>query len=199
MISPLPRPTPRERRRSRTREELVQVALRLFLAQGFEETTVEQIADAADMSTRNFFRYFTTKEQVVFELLREGDRDIVEAVAARPREESALDALREGFLGVVARHSNEEMVKLARLIVKTPSLYAHTAEHSKPLEQELTLCVAARLGGDAKTDLRSRVLAALAVRAWKVAAEHWLEGGCRDQLANQVRSAFAIAADLGGS
>ena len=56
----------RERKKIKTRDRLIQVATRLFLEKGYEDTTIDEIVDQADLSQRTFFRYFTTKESIVF-------------------------------------------------------------------------------------------------------------------------------------
>ena len=64
-----------ERTRRRVREEVVDVALGLFLEQGFEDTTVDQVVTAAGISKRSFFRYFGTKGDIVFgDLAEQGPR-----------------------------------------------------------------------------------------------------------------------------
>src|SRR5690349_7906847 len=87
--------------RHAVRDEVVRAAWQLFSEQGFEATTVEQIAQAAGMSRRTFFRYFTGKDELILDkLLEVGDR-VAEALAVRPPEESAWSALRAAFDVVV--------------------------------------------------------------------------------------------------
>jgi AcrR family transcriptional regulator len=86
------RPGLRERKKAKTRAAIHAQALRLFRAQGYHETTVEQIADAAEVSASTFFRYFPTKEDVV--LYDEFDPKMVAALLAQPAELSPVAALR---------------------------------------------------------------------------------------------------------
>lgn len=73
--SPGPRPGLRERQKARTRADIRSAALELFKAQGYEATTVAQIADAADVSHTTFFRYFQSKEQVIISDDLEAERE----------------------------------------------------------------------------------------------------------------------------
>ena len=77
-----PRPSLRERKKAKTRAAIQEHALRLFMEQGYEQTTVEQIADAAEVSPSTFFRYFPTKEDVV--MYDAFDPLMVEAFRAQP-------------------------------------------------------------------------------------------------------------------
>src|ERR1700737_686425 len=83
----------RERKKGRTRETIVRVALQLFEEKGFEGSTVEEIAAAADISPRTFFRYFTSKEDVVFLGQDEENAMIIELFRTRPPDETTLDSL----------------------------------------------------------------------------------------------------------
>ncbi|MCP9978944.1 TetR/AcrR family transcriptional regulator [Actinomadura madurae] len=74
----------RERKKQRTRLALIDAALDLFLAKGYEATTIDEIVAAVEVSQRTFFRYFGTKEDVVTSFLSEHDQLMGEALAARP-------------------------------------------------------------------------------------------------------------------
>jgi AcrR family transcriptional regulator len=87
----------RERTRQAVRSELVDAALELFLVQGFDGTTVEQIATAAGLSRRSFHRYFATKDDVVAQALRATGDKIADELAARPASEAPWTALRRAF------------------------------------------------------------------------------------------------------
>src|SRR5258707_15804949 len=82
----------RARKRQQTRERLTRAAMALFLERGFEATTLDDIAAAADISRRSFFHYFASKEDVVFAWQEELSAALVAAVAVRPAGESMLTA-----------------------------------------------------------------------------------------------------------
>src|SRR5438309_1930906 len=90
-----PRPGLRERKKARTRAEIQRHALRLFRRQGYEATTISQIAEAAEVSESTFFRYFPTKEDVV--LWDEFDPVIVDAFRSQPVALGPIPALRAAF------------------------------------------------------------------------------------------------------
>src|ERR1700719_2009310 len=74
----------RERKRQQTRERLTRMAMALFHERGFEATTLDDIAAAADISRRSFFHYFASKEDVVFAWQEESTAALIAAVVARP-------------------------------------------------------------------------------------------------------------------
>ena len=108
MLSQDERSTPglRERKKARTRAAIQRHALRLFREQGYDTTSVSQIAEAAEVSESTFFRYFPTKEDVV--LWDEYDPRIVEVFRAQPAELSPIAALRAAFREVLAQISEAE-------------------------------------------------------------------------------------------
>jgi AcrR family transcriptional regulator len=89
------RPGLRERKKAKTRASIQAHALRLFAKQGYHATTVEQIADAAEVSPSTFFRYFPTKEDVV--LYDDFDPRLIEAFLAQPAELAPVTALRRAI------------------------------------------------------------------------------------------------------
>jgi AcrR family transcriptional regulator len=144
--SPLPI---RERTRRLAQAELTTVAQDLFLAQGYEDTTVEQIAAAAGMSKRTFFRYFPSKDDLVigkYDLF--ADR-MAEALDARPANEPVWESLRRVFditLEYVEddhqRARNEAMDEIVR---STPQLHARYLEKMQRVQELLIGRVATRL------------------------------------------------------
>src|ERR671913_281731 len=93
----------RERKKARTRAEIQRQALRLFRERGYEATTVARIAEAAEVSESTFFRYFPTKEDVVF--WDEFDPLIFEAFRAQPAELGSIRVLRGSIRDAMARAS----------------------------------------------------------------------------------------------
>ena len=89
----------RERKKARTREALHDAAMELFSRQGFDGTTVEEIADACEVSPRTFFRYFPTKEDVLFGDSEQRSTALIETLAAQPLDLAPLDAIHAAMRG----------------------------------------------------------------------------------------------------
>src|SRR5258708_37994066 len=97
----------RERHMDRTRAAIVDAALALFQEQGFMETTVDAIAERADVGRRTFFRYFPAKESVLFHDIDAQIQTTIDALTARPEDEppfEALLAVLRGSAGRVSAH-----------------------------------------------------------------------------------------------
>ncbi|MGW1873239.1 TetR family transcriptional regulator [Streptomyces sp. NPDC001975] len=108
------RPGLRERKKAKTRRLLQQEALRLFLEQGYDSTTVEQICDAVDISPSTFFRYFPTKEDVIF--TDDYDPFMEEAITGRDPSEPIPDVVRATLFDLLEqRISQDRETMLARL------------------------------------------------------------------------------------
>ncbi len=113
----------RERTRRAVRSELVTVAMDLFLTQGFEETTVEQIASAAGMSRRSYFRYFSSKDDVFAEGLAAIGRDIAMALATLPSTGSPWDDLRNAFNPLLSEiESDARTMAMSHMMLQNPAL-----------------------------------------------------------------------------
>ena len=178
----------RERRRARTRDDIEAAALGLFLERGYEATTIEDIAEAALISPRTFFRYFASKDDLLLARGRDETALAARSLAERPPEEPIMDSLR-AVLGVFAAlHSTDSERRLAwiRLVTTTPQLAAGFLEMLRGKEQVLRDFVAGRLG--LKTsDRRPRLAAAAFGAAFRVAAETWQESDGAEDLTVLVR------------
>lgn len=128
--------------------ELELIALRLFTEQGFNATTVEQIADAACVSTRTFFRYFDTKADVLWHAFDSEVHALRAALAAVPRNVDVLDGIRAAVLEVnhyTAADVPELRARIA-LIGAVPALQASATSHYDAWEQAVIDYGAERLG-----------------------------------------------------
>ena len=166
----------RERKKEKTRETLVRTALRQFAKRGFDRVTVEEIAAACDVSPRTFFRYFASKEDVLF---AEGDarrEHLLASVAAQAPEVSAFRALESAVRMVAADYAHERDVLRVRqrIVTSTPSLRTRAAERQQGWETEVVAQL--RASGRAKrmSDLDLRLLVAATMTALRVAVESWI-------------------------
>lgn len=172
--------TLRDHARGAVREEVLKQAWMLFAEQGFEATTVEQVAEAAGMSRRTFFRYFTGKDELVLErLIESGDR-IAAALRARPAVEPAWPALRNAFEETVLLQERyaEKSRPLQLMLRDEPGVRVAVLERRRRWQQLLTPLVAERLPERSRRrtpDLRAAALTASALSCLEVAQETWAE------------------------
>ncbi|MFH9062907.1 TetR family transcriptional regulator [Streptomyces coeruleorubidus] len=174
----------RERKKQRTRDALLRAALELFATRGYEETTVDDIAAAVDVSQRTFFRYFAGKEETAFYVTRLAETQVVEAVRARPPGEAPLEALRRALLESwdTINETIEEIVpvdlhmRVYRVIESTPALLAAHLRRAAELEEELARIIAEREGLDVDVDPRPRIIVALFGGVIRVTERLWSAG-----------------------
>ncbi|SOR82129.1 MULTISPECIES: TetR family transcriptional regulator [Streptomyces] len=174
----------RERKKQRTRDALLRAALELFVTRGYEETTVDDIAAAVDVSQRTFFRYFAGKEETAFYVPRLAETQVVEAVRARPPGEAPLEALRRAVLESwdTISETIEEIVpvelhmRVYRVIESTPALLAAHLRRAAELEEELARIIAEREGLDVDADPRPRIIVALFGGVIRVTERLWSAG-----------------------
>ncbi len=139
----------RERKKAKTRAAIQHHALRLFREQGYDATTVEQIAEAAEISPSTFFRYFPTKEEVVF--YDDLDPLLIEAYEAQPPELTPIQALRGALRSVFDRLPAEEMEQQqerGRLMLAVPELRMRMLDQLAGGLQLMSDLLKQRLGPD---------------------------------------------------
>jgi AcrR family transcriptional regulator len=136
----------RERKRQQTRDRLTRAAMALFLERGFEATTLDDIAAAADVSRRSFFHYFASKEDVVFAWHEESTAALVAAVAARPADESMLAAAENAICAIARQIEPHEAIAIARLKRDNPALQARDQVKYEKLERALAQTLGKRTG-----------------------------------------------------
>ncbi|RZT84244.1 TetR family transcriptional regulator [Pseudonocardia sediminis] len=163
----------RERKKQATRVALAEAALRLSVEHGTDTVTVEQIADAADVSVRTFFNYFSAKEEAIVA----GDVDaagrMVEAFRDRPAGEPLFTALRHALLEMVDDPDQRDRITAQRGLSQSPSLLAHRIGAFVVRERALAEAVAERIGADPDRDVYPSLVAASAMAGLRVAVQRW--------------------------
>lgn len=184
----------RERKKERTRRLLADVALDLFEARGFDRTTVDDIAAAADVSPRTFFRYFAAKDEALFDRAADVQDQFRALLASRPTDEPLLVALREiGTALLAGELVEEDRVRRVLALVQTePALRSRYEALMAMIEADLMAWAAERLGVP-PSDMRPRLLAAAVLAARRVAMDVWLESPGED-LSDQVSRAIDLLA-----
>jgi AcrR family transcriptional regulator len=152
-----PKPGLRERKKQQTRETIARVALQLFAERGYDETTLAEIADAADVSPRTIFAYFENKEDIVFCNERVFLDDLRRRLDERAAGTTTVDALRE-FISSIEPPDEEAMLR-KRVIASTPSLQTKMRASHVELEPLLAESVAKDLGAE-PDDIRPLLIAA---------------------------------------
>jgi len=191
---------PAGRRRVTSRAELEQAAFALFAANGFDETTVDDIAAAAGIGRRTFFRYFPSKNDIpwgAFELELERMRVRLKAC---PPEVPLMEAVRLALIDF--NYVPAEQVPLHRrrmeLILRVPTLFAHSALRFTAWRQVVAEFVAERTGRRSD-ELAPQAIAHAVLGVALAAYEHWLDdpaaeiGALLDDAMRQLGDAFAGA------
>jgi AcrR family transcriptional regulator len=181
----------RERKKQRTRETLQREALRLIAAQGYSRTSVEQIAEAAEVSVSTFFRYFPAKEDVV--LRDDYDPMTAQHILKQPAELSPLAAVRRGVAEALAEiypAERDQILQRTRLVMTEPDLRARHYQELQALVTTLAEVVGTRAGRPAGDPAVRRIAAALA-GVLSVTTFEWVEGGGAEELPSLVDTALA--------
>jgi AcrR family transcriptional regulator len=184
----------RERKKQKTRWAIQEHALRLFARQGFDATTVEQIAEAAEISPSTFFRYFKTKEDLVVE--DRYDEMIVAAIEATPPEVGPFETLRQALLGSMAQldaGEAEQILLRMRLIYSVPALRARSMSNLVTSADAFAPPIARRLGRD-PDDFEVRAFVTAVMSAAGAAVIAWSESGGTLDLRDLVDRALAALA-----
>lgn len=176
--------TLRERKKQRTRDSLLRTALELFTSQGYEHTTVDDIAAAVDVSQRTFFRYFAGKEEAALALQDMTVAHFLDAVRARPPHEPPMEALRQAVLEgwdtlndvIEAVAPVELYLRMYQVVESTPVLLAAHLRRSVEIEEAIALILAEREGVDPDTDPRPRLAVAVFGGVMRLTERQWSTG-----------------------
>jgi AcrR family transcriptional regulator len=185
-----------ERKQELVRAELASAAWDLFGKKGYESTTVAEIAEAAGVSRRTFFRYYASKEEVVTETSDELAEAMLAAMADRPRDEPPLVSIERALVPVL--EPRLVLTKRARTIIRllreSRTLRRAMMERHALMEERLAAQLADRLGADLTKDSTPALLAFIARAMLDTAFNVWYDQGRKD-VAGLVAELFASLAE----
>jgi AcrR family transcriptional regulator len=186
----------RERTRQAVRSELVDAALELFLVQGFDGTTVEQIATAAGLSRRSFHRYFATKDDVVAQALRATGDKIADELAARPASEAPWTALRRAFDTLVIWAAADDRARpLTRIMLGCAALRPGT-QNQPSWQQLVSTQLLSRLPASkgSVSQLQADAISGAALACLMTALAEWVDSDAHHKLGRTLDLAMAAVA-----
>lgn len=185
-----PAPGLRERKKLRTRIAIRRATYRLISEQGYDATTIEQIAEASEVSPSTVFRYFATKEDIV--LTDAYDPAMEAELRNRPAGEPPLESLRfimtEALTAFLASE-DEELRQRTRLMVEVPAIRARMTETMSDTAKVLAQALADRSGRN-PDDLEVRVLIAAVLGALREVTLYWGEHGQEGDLIAMIHQAL---------
>jgi AcrR family transcriptional regulator len=169
----------RERKKLRTRRALAEAALRLFAEKGFDATTLEAVAEEAEVSKSTFFRFFPAKEAAGVEAEAELWTAYLDALAGRELSGPILGELHQTLAAVIAGLDpgwDERFLVTRRVIAGEPALLRWVEHYRAGIRDQVVACLADKLSLDAE-DLRLHVLAELTTTAFSISGRHWVRHG----------------------
>jgi AcrR family transcriptional regulator len=185
MSVPAPETAPRldlrERRKLQTRMEVVEASLELFQSQGFEATTVDQIAKRAGISMPTFYRYFPSKDAILFFDAEERVTELRAALRNRAPGESIVSPLRDFFITRARNRDSAAHTKLLKLrhsiLMSTPVLRGIILSQTIVYQEVIAEVIAEDLGLDRNRDLLPRFVAGAVIGSLSATGWHWETSG----------------------
>ena len=181
----------RERKRQETRQRIAETGLRLFLANGYDNTTLDTITAEAGISRRTFFSYFKSKEDLLFIWQSSAWRAVWEDLLTASPDENPLDAVRDTFIRHLSHYANDEMRSIDRLLRSNESLRARKQAAYEEQEQALfvALCEVWRYPQQ-RSALRMVAMACMGVV--RLSLEIWSQQDSTNRpIADVLQEAFA--------
>lgn len=185
------KPSLRSRKQQFVRDAIFDAAIDLFAAKGFDETTVEEVAQAAGVSRASFFRYFSSKDDLLAQNVMKYGLALIAAIKACPPSFTSFEVMRQTVLSVAKETVNHPRTRQV-IDIAQRSASAMQAHMSRMIEVEgmVAAAFAERLGNSPEDELESRLVATLTLSAMNVAIISWHRGNSQ-QLPAAVDQVFS--------
>lgn len=180
----------RERHAVETRQRIVDVALALFVEQGFDATTIDQIASSADVSPRTYFRYFPTKEALIFHDFDQRLAGIRECIEVRPEGETPLETLTVVLCAMIdeLRTVPEQKALTLSLLAERPSVRSYQRSAVIDHAQEEIVETLAHKTGKPATDPVLKATLALVTSCMEIALRDWVDNDLETEFESHFRA-----------
>jgi AcrR family transcriptional regulator len=193
----VPTPGLRSRKKHKTAQAIQDAALELFTQGGFDATTVGQIADRAEVSAATFFRYFATKEEVIFGGQQQELPSLHEAIVERPGKEGDLLAVRRAIVRTwVPRLDPERVARQHQVTASSPRLRASSLHIGIKWQIVISDALAERRGLR-QPDQKARLTAGVAMAVVGNSVQSWVDNRCPVELATAIDHGFDLLSELG--
>jgi len=188
----------REKKRRDTLQRITEKGLELFIANGYEETTLDDITAAAGISRRTFFHYFKSKDEILLAWQSGLVESLRAAILEEGTDQSPLDALGNALLRLAAPYESDTAIVMARLLKSSDQLQAANQAKFLQLEQAAFEALCRHWPKNNRRE-RLRMIAMVGVGVLRVAIDEWIdEGGKRSLPTRLKRALVSLRAELDG-
>ncbi|RUP03132.1 MAG: TetR family transcriptional regulator [Mycobacterium sp.] len=164
----------RDRQRAQVRADIRRAAFRLFVERGYDTVTTEEIATAAGVSPRTFFRHVPTKEELLLGPIRHGGAEVVNLLEQRPDSESPDVALVNAIIARTRSFGDVESEEWREALLVAPGLLSKVTLYTPADRERAVKLIAERMGTDPDTDIRPSLLVQLGFAAGDFAFQRWI-------------------------
>jgi AcrR family transcriptional regulator len=186
----------RERKRIETEQRIADAGLKLFAAQGYEQTTVDAIAAEAGISRRTFFHYFKSKDDILLSMQGSIGSQVIEALGSEPDDASPMLTVRNAMLRLASSFELDELVAIDRLMLSSEAVQSR--KQASYIRDEETIFAALQQRWPQTPAIELRVIALMAIGLSRLSLQSWREEGGKRPLVDVLREAF-IAFDAAGN
>ena len=184
----------REQKKQETLRRITEEGVKLFVANGYEATTLDAIAAAAGISRRTFFYYFKSKDDILLSLQTSGTEAVVAALMEEPADRPPLIAVRNALLKVCAAYQPDEMIVIDRLMLSSPTLQARKQASYVVQERALFAALSERWP-DPRLGNGLALVAMVGVGIMRLSLESWRAEGSKRSVAELVKNYFEALKD----